>query len=220
MATDQQKHLKSVVEQSQGLVNEINQLEGQAKAKREMLLKLQGIIEYLQQTGVELPKEEENVTETDVIFKGDLVKLETTGKITKSGNGDAVAAIGVFNGCFYNDPTTQKPTFSNHYPGSITPTQGAIDAFVYDDPNMLFEIQDNGTLGQTAIGDNADHVAGTGSTVDGQSRNTLGSAAGGTAQLRIIRISEDPDNSDIASANANFIVKFNEHLYYNNGAGV
>ena len=67
MATDQQNHLKSVVEQSQGLINEINQLEGQAKAKREMLLKLQGIIEYLQQTGVELPKEEENVTETDVV---------------------------------------------------------------------------------------------------------------------------------------------------------
>ena len=59
MATEQQNHLKQVVEQSQGLVNEINQLEGQAKSKREMLLKLQGIIEYLQQTGVELPKEEE-----------------------------------------------------------------------------------------------------------------------------------------------------------------
>ena len=62
MATDQQNHLKQVVEQSQGLVNEINQLEGQAKSKREMLLKLQGIIEYLQQTGVELPKEEEEET--------------------------------------------------------------------------------------------------------------------------------------------------------------
>tara|TARA_B100001989_G_scaffold56245_2_gene37194 strand:- start:5904 stop:6116 length:213 start_codon:yes stop_codon:yes gene_type:complete len=59
MATDQQNHLKSVVEQSQTLVSEINQLEGAAKGKREMLLKLQGIIEYLQQTGVELPKEEE-----------------------------------------------------------------------------------------------------------------------------------------------------------------
>ena len=57
MATDQQNHLKSVTEQAQGLVNEINQLEGQAKNKRDMLLKLQGIIEYLQQTGVELPKE-------------------------------------------------------------------------------------------------------------------------------------------------------------------
>ena len=56
--TDHQTHLKSVTEQAQGLVNEINQLEGQAKSKREMLLKLQGIIEYLQQTGVEIPKEE------------------------------------------------------------------------------------------------------------------------------------------------------------------
>ena len=62
MATDQQNHLKSVTEQAQGLVNEINQLEGQAKSKRDMLLKLQGIIEYLQQTGVELPKEEEGET--------------------------------------------------------------------------------------------------------------------------------------------------------------
>ena len=63
MATEQQSHLKQVVEQSNTLVNEINQLEGQAKSKREMLLKLQGIIEYLQQTGVELPKEEEAASE-------------------------------------------------------------------------------------------------------------------------------------------------------------
>ena len=63
MATEQQNHLKQVVEQSQNLVNEINQLEGQAKQKREMLLKLQGIVEYLQQMGVELPKEEEAETE-------------------------------------------------------------------------------------------------------------------------------------------------------------
>ena len=75
MATEQQNHLKSVVEQSQGLVNEINQLEAQAKSKREMLLKLQGIIEYLQQTGVELPKEEE-ATETEVVTP----EAETTDK--------------------------------------------------------------------------------------------------------------------------------------------
>ena len=55
--TDHQTHLKSVTEQAQGIVNEIQELETQAKSKRDMLLKLQGIIEYLQQTGVELPKE-------------------------------------------------------------------------------------------------------------------------------------------------------------------
>tara|TARA_B100000212_G_scaffold1523_1_gene1113 strand:- start:40 stop:267 length:228 start_codon:yes stop_codon:yes gene_type:complete len=55
--TDHQTHLKSVTEQANGLINEIQGLETQAKNKRDMLLKLQGIIEYLQQTGVELPKE-------------------------------------------------------------------------------------------------------------------------------------------------------------------
>ena len=61
--TDHQTHLKSVTEQANGLVTEIQGLESQAKSKRDMLLKLQGIIEYLQQTGVELPKEEEAETE-------------------------------------------------------------------------------------------------------------------------------------------------------------
>ena len=55
--TDHQTHLKSVTEQANGLINEIQGLESQAKNKRDVLLKLQGIIEYLQQTGVELPKE-------------------------------------------------------------------------------------------------------------------------------------------------------------------
>tara|TARA_R100000657_G_C4617939_1_gene69017 strand:+ start:132 stop:716 length:585 start_codon:yes stop_codon:yes gene_type:complete len=161
--------------------------------------------------------------ETDVIFKGDLVKLETTGKITKSGNGDAVAAIGVFNGCFYNDPTTQKPTFSNHYPGSITPTQGAIEAFVYDDPNMLFEIQADGVIAADKVGRNADIVYAAGNTINGQSKTEMNSTvanAGAAAQLRIIRICEDPENSDIASANANWIVRINEHQYYADKAGV
>ena len=55
--TDHSTHLKSVTEQAQGLINEIQELETQARNKRDMLLKLQGIIEYLQQTGVEMPKE-------------------------------------------------------------------------------------------------------------------------------------------------------------------
>ena len=70
--TDHQTHLKSVTEQAQGLITEIQNLEAQAKSKRDMLLKLQGIIEYLQKTGVELPKEvpappELPVTETEPV---------------------------------------------------------------------------------------------------------------------------------------------------------
>ena len=64
MATEQQNHLKQVAEQSNTLVSEINQLEGQAKSKREMLMKLQGIAEYLDGLGVKLPTEEEVADET------------------------------------------------------------------------------------------------------------------------------------------------------------
>ena len=70
MATEQQNHLKQVAEQSQTLVAEINQLEAQAKSKREMLMKLQGIAEYLDGLGVKLPTEEEEAaesTETEVV---------------------------------------------------------------------------------------------------------------------------------------------------------
>ena len=60
---EQQKHLQSVLEQQQTLVSEINTLEAQARQKREMAVKLQGIVEYLGGIGVELPKEEETAAE-------------------------------------------------------------------------------------------------------------------------------------------------------------
>ena len=57
--TEQQKHLQSVLEQQQTLISEINTLEAQAKSKREMAVKLQGIAEYLNGIGVKLPTAEE-----------------------------------------------------------------------------------------------------------------------------------------------------------------
>ena len=57
--TDQQQHLQQVLEQQKVLVGEINELNSQVDSKRQMALKLQGVLEYLQQLGIELPKEEE-----------------------------------------------------------------------------------------------------------------------------------------------------------------
>ena len=57
--TEQQQHLKQVLEQQKTLVGEINELNSQVESKRQMALKLQGVLEYLQQTGVELPEEGE-----------------------------------------------------------------------------------------------------------------------------------------------------------------
>ena len=55
--TDAQTHLKSAIEQRDNIVNEISELNKQINSKRELGLKVQGIIEYLEQTGVKLPEE-------------------------------------------------------------------------------------------------------------------------------------------------------------------
>ena len=64
--TEQQSHLKNLLEQRAGLVAEINELNSQAAAKRELVLRSLGAIEYLQQIGVELPAPEEAPAEGEV----------------------------------------------------------------------------------------------------------------------------------------------------------
>ena len=56
--TDSQTHLKSAIEQRDAIVQEIQELNTKVASKRELGLKVQGIIEYLEQTGVNLPEEE------------------------------------------------------------------------------------------------------------------------------------------------------------------
>ena len=57
--TDAQTHLKSAIEQRDAIVQEIQELNAKVANKRELGLKVQGIIEYLEQTGVKLPEEAE-----------------------------------------------------------------------------------------------------------------------------------------------------------------
>jgi len=56
--TDQQNHLSQVLQQQQQLVEEIKELNTQVESKRQMALKLQGVAEYLDQIGVQLPEPE------------------------------------------------------------------------------------------------------------------------------------------------------------------
>ena len=63
--TEQQNHLKQVVEQQKSLVAEIQSLNSQVENKRNMATKLQGIAEYLDGLGVKLPTEEEGAAEGD-----------------------------------------------------------------------------------------------------------------------------------------------------------
>ena len=56
--TEQQKHLQSVNEQQKTLSQEVQQLNATLESKRAMFTKLQGVREYLEQTGVTLPEPE------------------------------------------------------------------------------------------------------------------------------------------------------------------
>jgi prefoldin subunit 5 len=56
--TEQQEHLANLLQQRQTLSQELESLQGQATAKRELFLKVQGVIEYLTQIGVVLPEPE------------------------------------------------------------------------------------------------------------------------------------------------------------------
>jgi hypothetical protein len=147
------------------------------------------------------------------IFQGDLVVLKD-GYILQFDPATHTAAVGVFNGCFYNDPTTQKPTWKNFYPGSINITQGKIVAEVLDDPSQMFIIQNDGTSAATNYGLNADIVVGTGNTTTGLSANELDTSTIATTaalNLKIIGLWDVPNNA--VGANAVVVVKINEHSY-------
>lgn len=69
--TEQQKHLKSVLDQQEELLKEIQDLSNKLNLKREMATKLQGIYEYLTGTGVKLPEEGEEELVQEEVLNGD-----------------------------------------------------------------------------------------------------------------------------------------------------
>ena len=156
------------------------------------------------------------------IFQGDLVAMVTGGGIERVAAGGSGFILGVFNGCEFTDPTTGKPTFSNHYPSSTNASD--IIANVIDDPNAVFEIQADAAFPVTDLAGNYDILATAGDTVSGTSRIELevGTADStvATLPLKAIDISQDPENSDASSANTNVIVKINNHLFSAGTAGL
>jgi hypothetical protein len=147
------------------------------------------------------------------IYQGDLVTV-FDGYIVKFAPATHTAAVGVFNGCNYTDPTTGKPTWSNYYPGSVNITSGVIAADVLDDPSQLFMVQASAGMTQANIGKNANVVGTTGSAVNGISAMELDSttiANTAALNLKIVGLSASPDNA--FGTNAVVVVKINEHMY-------
>ena len=147
------------------------------------------------------------------IFQGDLVVL-TAGFISRFLPASHTAAVGVFNGCNYIDPTTGKPTFRNNYPGSVNITSGKIIADVIDDPSQLFLIQCDAGFVAADVGKNADVIGTGGSTTTGVSTMELNSSTLATTaalNLKTVGLYNVPSNE--FGSFAVVIVKINEHVY-------
>ena len=156
------------------------------------------------------------------IYLGQPVQYDTAGGANDNPgyiiNGqDAItrSTIGVFNGCFYTDATTNKPTFSSYFPRTTAPANSEdIDAFIIDNPFQQYNVQLSDRLGATAaaaqaemgktlgltVSANGAGSANSGSTLSGQSNSqlTVGTASNAVAnQWRLLRVAEDPENEDL-----------------------
>lgn len=158
------------------------------------------------------------------IFLGDPVKLVDAGTIqlgtsdgTRSGTTDGIALLGIFAGVEYLD-SNGKPTVSNFWPTGITATN--IVAYVYDDPETLFNVQyaNPGTPGttamQTAVGEECDWTVASpgGSTSTGLSNTVLTVIQSTSGQFQITGFANDINDS-ITDAYIVAVVRINEHHY-------
>jgi len=130
------------------------------------------------------------------ILKGQPVKMDTGGYIVVAAAGDAF--LGAFAGVEWTDSTGRRRV-SNYWPANESFQVGSVVAYFYNDPNIVYEIQADGTLAQTSIGAEADLSNTTaGSTTTGLSAATLSTtlvASPSTAQMRIVDIAPYPDNA-------------------------
>ena len=154
------------------------------------------------------------------IYQGDLVVPVGGGNIERAVANTSTAVVGVFNGVFYTDPTTQKPTWKNYYPGSVVASD--ITAFVVDDPDAVFLVDADAVFARADLFQNYSLTTVSGVTNTGNSLQQLDVSVSGTTTTFVVQaidICQDPDNNDTASANANILVRINNH-FYRSGTGI
>lgn len=156
------------------------------------------------------------------IFAGDPVKLVDAGTIqlgtsdgTRSGTVDGISLLGIFAGCEYLD-SSGKPVVSNYWPTGVTAS--SIVAWVYDDPETLFNVEyanpSAGTTVQTAVGEECDWTVASpgGSTRTGLSNTYLTAIQATSGQFQITGFVTQPSDS-LTDAYVSAIVRINEHQY-------
>lgn len=132
------------------------------------------------------------------VFYGDFVKLVAAGTVEKAAVTTAAVAgtVGIFVGCAYTDPTTKQPTFSQYWPAGTVASDAV--AYVADDPKLVFQMQGDGSIAQTGLGNNVQAISTAGSTDIGRSKNALDAssiAVTNTFPLRIVDFVDGPNSA-------------------------
>jgi hypothetical protein len=137
------------------------------------------------------------------ILKGQPVQYGTTANSGTIGTIIAAAATGAIAGAFAGvqwTDTTGRARVSNYWPANTAYTAGTCVAYFYNDQNIVYEIQADGSMAQTTIGNEYNFTNITaGSTTTGLSQATLGSATavgnGVQGQLRVVDLAPYVDNA-------------------------
>ena len=154
------------------------------------------------------------------IFYGDFVKLVAAGTVEKDEGTTSMTPVGIFVGCKYTDPNSKNLTFNQQWVADTSASDAV--AYVMDDPNILFQMQCDGTAAQTVLGSNCAVTQTAGSTSIGTSKNTVDistTATTNTLPLRIIDFIDGP-NSAVGDSYTDVIVKFNAGHLYDNTTGL
>lgn len=160
------------------------------------------------------------------IFFGDVVKLNSSGTLSKDTGTDAATPVGVFLGCSYTDPTFGK-VFRQYYPASTVASD--IMAYVEDDFDALFKVAvvSSGTtvsyMNRTSVGNNAVLVQNAGNTTNGNSRVAVSSTTATTSTwpVRVIDVVPETAYAGYPGSYTEVIVKWNAGMHqYTNPTGV
>ena len=133
-----------------------------------------------------------------------------------TGTSNIQPIVGVFNGIFYINSSTSKPTFANHVLASTTfgtdYNTGSTDGigFVNDNPMQEYTCKADAAVTQANLLStfNSTDGATAGTQTNGQSTVKLNIAsADATSMFRIVRTANDPANNDNTAVNSNVIVQ-------------
>lgn len=150
------------------------------------------------------------------IYLGSPVGYIADGSIAlaAAGGTGVAGACGAFQGVEYQTTAVGPRVVSNMWPASIAAVN--IVAYLTVDPAILYEIQANGSVAQTAMGAQFDwstNDTNAGNTTTGISNVTLNTASGAAnAGLQVMGINKGPDN-DWGDTFTVVVVRLSEHQF-------